>query len=64
MGKYLMQFICPKCGRHVAWALPRAKVSCGFCGAKIEQKNIKTPNPARLPLDSDQLVMFSDFLNG
>jgi hypothetical protein len=45
------------------WALPQAVVICRFCGEKIKEKNIKQPNPARLPLDSNQLVLFAEFFD-
>lgn len=58
--KYLLEFVCPKCEVHITWALPGATVICVKCGRKINKNSMKKQNPASLPLDSDQLVLFGD----
>lgn len=27
-----VEFICPKCGTHLAWALPESRMVCPQCG--------------------------------
>jgi endogenous inhibitor of DNA gyrase (YacG/DUF329 family) len=61
MEKYLLEFACAKCQKHIAWALPQATVICPACGRKVSQGNMKNANPARLPLEGGQLVLFADF---
>ena len=34
-------FICPKCGRQLAWALPAAEMQCPKCGTWVNNKNRK-----------------------
>ncbi len=60
MSDYLKEFICSKCNVHVTWAMKNAMVICPKCGKKITLKNMKNPNPASLPLEGDQLVLFED----
>ncbi|MEG0798614.1 MAG: hypothetical protein RSC56_06545 [Acidaminococcaceae bacterium] len=58
-AKLQIEFVCPKCGRHLAWALPSVMMSCPACGKWITQKNTKTATEGvYLPLDSNQLVLF------
>lgn len=53
-----VEFICPGCGKHLAWALPAA-ISCPQCGMWVTSKNRKRP-PVEvfLPVDSEQTVLF------
>ena len=54
-----VEFICPGCGKHLAWALPTAAISCPQCGMRVTGKNRKRP-PVEvfLPVDSEQTVLF------
>ena len=54
-----VEFICPGCGKHLAWALPTAAISCPQCGMGVTSKNRKRP-PVEvfLPVDSEQTVLF------
>ena len=54
-----VEFICPKCGYHLAWALPEMKMNCPKCGSWVTNKNRKKPElELLLPLDDDQLTLF------
>lgn len=54
-----VEFICPKCGKRLAWAVRTASMSCPGCGKWVTDKNRKqTPADALMPIDSDQLVLF------
>ena len=57
--QYLTEFACPKCQKHITWAMEQATVVCPFCTRKVNIKTMKNPNPAKLPMESDQLVLFS-----
>lgn len=53
-----VEFICPACGRHLAWALPTAAISCP-CGEWVTNENRKHRlGEVFLPLDSEQTVLF------
>ena len=56
-----IEFVCPKCGKHLAWALPTTIISCPQCGKWVTKKNRKIQNEVFLPTDSNQLVLFPDF---
>ena len=52
-------FVCPKCGRQLAWALPAAEMQCPKCGTWVTNKNRKGRGwDVFLPSDSDQTVLF------
>lgn len=52
-------FVCPKCGRQLAWALPAAEMQCPKCGTWVTNKNRKgRGRDVFLPPDSDQTVLF------
>ena len=67
-------FICPKCGRQLAWALPAAEMQCPRqlawalpaaemqcpkCGTWVNNKNRKgRGHDVFLPPGSDQTVLF------
>ena len=52
-------FVCPKCGRQLAWALPAAEMQCPKCGTWVNNKNRKgRGRDVFLPSDSDQTVLF------
>ena len=54
-----VEFICPGCGKHLAWALPAAAISCPQCGMWVTSKNRKRlPVEVFLPVDSEQTVLF------
>lgn len=54
-----VEFICPKCGKSLAWALPDTEMKCPSCGYWVTGKNRKkTENDLMLPLDDDQLILF------
>ncbi|MBO5590552.1 MAG: hypothetical protein J5923_04865 [Acidaminococcaceae bacterium] len=54
-----MEFICPRCGYHLAWALPEMEMKCPKCESWVSGKNRKKPElDLMLPLDDDQLTLF------
>ena len=58
-GPLQVVFICPNCGKHLAWALPTAAISCPSCGLCVTNKNRKRPSvEVFLPVDSEQTVLF------
>ena len=53
-----VEFICPACGRHLAWALPTAAISCP-CGEWVTDENRRHKEAeVFLPIDSEQTVLF------
>ena len=36
-----VEFICPKCGTHLAWALPDMEMNCPKCGNWVTNENRK-----------------------
>lgn len=58
-GPLQVVFICPNCGKYLAWALPTAAISCPSCGLWVTNKNRKRPSvEVFLPVDSEQTVLF------
>ncbi len=58
-GPLQVEFICPSCGRHLAWALPTAILSCPRCGIWVSERNRAKPREEiYLPVDSEQTVLF------
>ena len=58
-GPLQVVFICPNCGKHLAWALPTAAISCPQCGMWVTNKNRRqTQVEVFLPVDSEQTVLF------
>ena len=55
-----IEYVCPKCGKHLAWALPTTIIQCPECGKWVNSKNRKIESEVFLPIDSDQLVLFPD----
>ena len=54
-----VEFICPKCGTHLAWALPGAEMKCPRCGRWVTGKNRKKKeDDIMLPVNDDQLRLF------
>lgn len=54
-----VEFICPKCGTHLAWALPDMEMNCPRCGNWVTNQNRKKPKlDLLLPTDDDQLTLF------
>jgi len=54
-----VEFICPKCGTHLAWALPDMEMNCPKCGNWVTNENRKKPKlDLMLPMDDDQLTLF------
>jgi len=54
-----VEFICPRCGYRLAWALPDAEINCPSCGCWVTNKNRRKPElDLMLPLDNDQLTLF------
>ena len=52
-------FVCPKCGKQLAWAAPNVSMSCPKCGKWVTDKNRKRDyTDLYLPIDSDQIVLF------
>ena len=56
----LAKFICPECGKFLAWALASAEMSCPYCGAWVTDANRKRDNDVYWPVDDKQLVLFRD----
>lgn len=57
-GRLQVLFICPACGRPLAWALPTAIISCP-CGQWVDDKNRRREKgEVYLPVDSEQTVLF------
>lgn len=57
-GPLQVEFICQACGRHLAWALPTAAISCP-CGEWVTNENRKkAKEEIFLPIDSEQTVLF------
>ena len=57
-GPLQVEFICPACGRHLAWARPTAAISCP-CGEWETNENRKHKDvEIFLPVDSEQTVLF------
>ena len=57
-AEFKIEFVCPKCGKHLAWAMPSALIQCPECRKWVSQKNTKVESRVFLPFDSDQLVLF------
>ena len=54
-----VEFICSKCGTHLAWALPGAEMKCPRCGRWVTGKNRKKKeDDIMLPVNDDQLRLF------
>jgi len=54
-----VEFICPKCGKSLCWALPGAEACCPDCGTWVTVKNRKKKGEdLLLPVDDDQLTLF------
>lgn len=54
-----VEFICPRCGNHLAWALPETQINCPRCGCWVTNKNRRKPEQdLMLPLNDDQLTLF------
>lgn len=55
-----VEYICPKCGKHLAWALPIVSMSCPQCGKWVTNENrAKAATEVYIPMDSDQVVLFN-----
>ncbi len=54
----MIQFICPKCNRELAWAYEYASVYCRVCDRWIRAGQLKRTNPAKIDPDQDQLILF------
>lgn len=59
-GPLQVLFICPRCGKKLAWALPSASISCPYCGTWVTDENRNKKDEIFLPIDSDQLVLFKE----
>lgn len=54
-----VEFICPRCGRRLAWALPETEMKCPGCGCWVTGRNRRKPEQdLMLPLDDDQLALW------
>ncbi|MDY6029866.1 MAG: hypothetical protein SPI71_06375 [Acidaminococcaceae bacterium] len=53
-----VEFICPKCHRHLAWATSKAEMQCPSCGKWVNNGNRKKDCEVFLPLNDEQLVLF------
>lgn len=53
-----VEFICPHCNEHLAWALPSAQINCPVCGTWVNNENRKKVLEIYLPVDSEQMVLF------
>jgi len=56
--KLMVQFVCPKCNRDLAWAYEYASVYCRVCDRWIRVGEIKRINPAKINPEQDQLLLF------
>lgn len=54
----LVEFICPRCGKVLLWALENSEVQCNSCYRWIKFKDVKKPNPCKLDDKTEQLKMF------
>lgn len=53
------EFICPTCGRHLAWALLFSSINCPDCGTWVNNKNrVKPQGEVFLTADDEQVVLF------
>ena len=52
------EFICPECGKSLAWTMVTASVYCPGCDLWVNQENSLGSNQAYLPIDSEQTVLF------
>ncbi|HIU64157.1 MAG TPA: hypothetical protein IAB06_03840 [Candidatus Avacidaminococcus intestinavium] len=59
-SKFKIEFVCPKCGKSLAWAMPNTLIQCPYCQKWVNQKNTKVETKVFLPLDSNQLVLFKN----
>ena len=57
-GLLQVEFVCPKCCKKLAWALPSSEMNCPICGTWVTAENRKVENTLYLPLDDDQMVLF------
>lgn len=57
-GPLQVEYICPRCGKHLAWAVPGAYMSCPRCGTWVTDANRRRENEVFLPADSEQTVLF------
>lgn len=56
---YLVEFICPKCGKTLVWTLETAEVQCNKCFKLIKAKDFKTePKTMNDSDQAEQLKMF------
>ena len=55
-----VQFICPKCGYHLAWSAESASIKCPLCRTWVTNENRRKEFDVYLPEDSDQTVLFAD----
>lgn len=58
LSPLMVQFVCPKCGTQLAWALPTAVISCPKCGKWVTDDNRQKGCDVYLPIDGDQTVLF------
>ena len=54
------KFICPECGKFLAWALVSAEMSCPYCGAWVTEANRKRDYEVYMTAEDGQLVLFKD----
>jgi tRNA(Ile2) C34 agmatinyltransferase TiaS len=54
----LILFICPACGKEIAWAGEKATVYCKKCDRWIKAKEIKAANCAKMDAKTGQLILF------
>ncbi|MDY4921163.1 MAG: hypothetical protein SO119_08870 [Phascolarctobacterium sp.] len=58
-GALQVEYICPDCGKHLAWALPTVMICCPQCGLWVSNKNRSRPEvEIFLPENSEQTVLF------
>lgn len=54
-----VEFVCPNCGRRLAWATPKCVMRCPDCKTWVSDKNRVKDNPIYLPLNSEQTTLFA-----
>lgn len=60
-GPLQVEFVCPKCKKPLAWAIPSVSMSCPKCGTWVTDENrLVGKIELYLPVDSDQFVLFKE----
>lgn len=61
IGALQVEFVCPKCKKRLAWAIPSASINCPKCGTWVTNENrLVDKAEMYLPVDSEQFVLFKE----